>query len=259
MRVEVSGMALCPFAQHKLIPPGPSDPAIQAIGVILHVDAGDAASLYDWFRSPKANGLESHFYVTKRLDPKRPGRTVIEQYRDTSREADANYKANSFIEGGVRKGYISVETQGKGEGEWTPEQLASIFELLEWLESEHGIPLQVCATPKSPGVGYHTMWGAPSEWTPVAKSCPGPDRIKQFRNVIVPWMSNRGASKNVVKKETRGWRVDQALADSQAVVQLLLEARKRAARPRRRKAITKAIRSIREGRRALKTLPTREK
>ena len=31
------------------------------------------------------------------------------------------------------------------------------------------------------------MFGAPGPWTPVAKSCPGPNRIKQFNNILVPW------------------------------------------------------------------------
>lgn len=43
--------------------------------------------------------------------------------------------------------------------------------------------------PDSPavgGVGYHTMFAG---WSNVAgKTCPGPDRIEQFKNVLIPWM-----------------------------------------------------------------------
>lgn len=172
-------MALCPFAVKKLIKPGANDPAIKPIGAILHVDAGNAASLYEFFRD-RSGGIESHFHIRKD--------GVIEQYRDTEFEADANYKANSFFEGGVRKGYVSIETQGLEAGQWTPEQVASIKRLLRWLNTRHGIPLRVCQSPTDPGVGYHTLFGAPSAWTPVAKSCPGPDRKVQFRRVLVPWM-----------------------------------------------------------------------
>jgi hypothetical protein len=35
------------------------------------------------------------------------------------------------------------------------------------------------------------MFGAPRHWTPKVKTCPGPDRIKQFNEIIVPWLEDR--------------------------------------------------------------------
>ena len=172
-------MALYPKAVPRLIDPGSNDPEIQVVGAILHVDAGNAWSLYDYFKS-RSGGIESHFFIRKD--------GTVEQYRDTGYEADANYKANSFYSGGVRKGFVSIETQGYGTGEWTPEQLTSIKALLPWLAKTHGFSLRVCASPVGEGVGFHTLFGAPSAWTPYAKTCPGPDRIRQFRDVIVPWL-----------------------------------------------------------------------
>jgi N-acetyl-anhydromuramyl-L-alanine amidase AmpD len=166
-------MALCPFAVHLLIPPGSSDPAIKPRVAVLHVDAGGASSLFSYFRD-RSGGIESHFHI--RWDG------TIEQYRDTGFQADANLKANDFA--------VSIETQGFGNGKWTPAQLASIKRLLLWLKEEHGIPLVRCSGPFGAGVGYHTMWGSPSDWTPVAKSCPGPNRIAQFDSDIVPWMES---------------------------------------------------------------------
>lgn len=174
-------MALCPFARHRLIPPGSNDPSITAVGAVLHVDAGNAESLYAYFNGP-SGGIESHFHIAKD--------GTIEQYRDTSREADANYRGNSWTSGGRRYGLISIETQGYGSGEWTSAQLASIKRLLAWLSDEHNFPLRVAPSWQGPGVGYHVMFGAPGPWTPVAKSCPGPDRIEQFNDDIVPWMSS---------------------------------------------------------------------
>jgi hypothetical protein len=176
-------MALYPKAIKKLIPAGSNDPAIKPIGAILHVDAGNAGgvALYNYFATA-SGGIESHFHIQK--DGK------VYQYRDTDREADANYKGNSFFLDGERRGYISIETQGLEMGEWTDAQLSSIKELLTWLSETHDFPLQVPSTPKSPGVGYHVLFGAPGAWTPVSKSCPGPNRIKQYRSIIVPWMKN---------------------------------------------------------------------
>lgn len=162
-------MALYPAALKRLIPPGSNDPRITATQVILHVAVSEQASLYDYF-ARRSGGIESHFYI------RRDG--TVEQYRDTGWQADANYSAN------VRA--ISVETQGMAAGEWTPEQLAAIEALLTWAHEVHGIPLRKCPADDAPGVGYHSQFRT---WSPVAKSCPGPDRIKQFDRVLVPWMS----------------------------------------------------------------------
>lgn len=174
-------MALIPFAEKKLIAPGSNDPYIIPIGIILHVDAGNVADLYDYFRY-RSGGIESHGHIRK------DGH--LYQYRDTSREADANYRANSFIgHDGRRYGFLSFETQGLGAGKWTDEQLATIKRVIEWGNDEHGIPMRVAPEWNAPGIGYHTMFGAPGPWTPVAKSCPGPDRIKQFNTIIKPWLA----------------------------------------------------------------------
>lgn len=173
-------MALSKLAVHRLIPAGSNDPRLAVIdGVVLHVDAGNADSLYAYFNGP-SGGIESHFFI------KRDG--TIEQYRDTQYEADANYDGNSYVgTDGKLHGLISIETQGYGNGEWTPQQLASIKRLLIELSDVHGFPLRKIPAWNGRGVGYHTMWGAPSHWTPVAKTCPGPDRIKQYDTVLVPW------------------------------------------------------------------------
>ena len=94
-------MAVCPFAVKRLIAPGSSDPRIEPRVAILHVDAGNASSLYDYFKN-RSGGIESHFHIRKD--------GVIEQYRDTAFQADANLHANDFA--------VSIETQGFGEGEW---------------------------------------------------------------------------------------------------------------------------------------------
>lgn len=173
-------MATYPYAIKRLIAPGRNDPPIVPVGAILHVDAGDSKDLFGYF-SEKSGGIESHFHIPKEGPPL--------QYRDTGWEADANLNANSFLDGtGRRVGFISIETQGLDAGEWNEHQLFEIKRLLKWLHETHSFPLAVCASPTSPGVGFHTMWGAPSAWTPSAKTCPGPDRKKQFWNLLVPWM-----------------------------------------------------------------------
>lgn len=237
-------MAIPPFAVKRLIPAGSNDPEIIVVGVILHVDAGNADSLHDYFDGP-SGGIESHGHI------KRTG--VLEWYRDTGREADANNKANSFIgRDGRRYGFISIETQGFGAGEWTAEQIATIKRVLLWARDVHDVPLVVCSGPFVPGVGFHTLFGAPSEWTPVSKSCPGPDRIKQFYSVIVPWMkaTNIAASRPV--SPTTAEYVAKAKPDLRDALKNLNKGAKKGNRPKVR-AAAKRVKA------ALKLLRARNK
>lgn len=174
-------MAWYPEATKKVIKPGPNDPPIIAVGAILHVDAGNSPDLFKYF-SEQSDGIESHFHV--------PKAGPVIQMRDTHFEADANLKANSFYAAGRRYGFVSIETQGFGAGEWNSHQLDQIRRLLVWLSETHNFPLKKCDNPQGPGVGYHTLFGAPGPWTPRAKTCPGPDRVRQFNNLLVPWMAS---------------------------------------------------------------------
>ena len=161
-----------PQAIIKNIPPGANDPAITPRLAILHVAVSEGASLHDYFAT-RSGGVESHFYV------RRDG--TVEQYRSIYFQADANLDANDFA--------VSVETQGMGAGEWTAEQLTAIKRLLVWLHKTAGVPYEVCQTWDGHGVGYHVMFGAPGPWTPSAKTCPGPDRIKQFKTTLTRWLA----------------------------------------------------------------------
>ena len=206
-------MPLCPFATHRLIPPGSSDPRITPRVAILHVDAGDADSLYTYFRD-RSGGIESHFHVKKTGE--------IEQYRDTNYQADANHRANDFA--------VSIETQGYGAGKWTDAQLASIKRLLRWLHDVHpAIRLAKVDRWDGAGIGYHVQFGAPGAWTPVAKSCPGPDRINQFHTVIVPWL-NAGATEEDDMTDDDRALLQQIAADTKALRRSTAKVREKLAR-----------------------------
>lgn len=169
-------MALYPAAVKRLIPLDPRmDPPIKATTVILHVAATEATSLAPYFTSG-SGGVESHFYI--RYDG------TVEQYRDTGWQADANMDANGFA--------ISIETQGLAAGTWTVQQLDAIKALLLWCRDTHGIPLRVCPRWDAPGVGYHVLFEA--QWDRRNASCPGPNRIRQFNDVLVPWMATGGTA-----------------------------------------------------------------
>jgi N-acetylmuramoyl-L-alanine amidase len=163
-------MARYPRATWRPLPEATSEPLIDASQVILHTAVSNANSLYGYFAAEKVT-LESHFYVNE---------SAVEQYIDTSRQADANRYAN------VRA--ISIETWDGGDPNhvpWTPRQLDLLVDLVAWSCRTHGIPARQCTSPTAPGIGWHSMWGAPSDWTPAkGKTCPGPLRIAQIPEII---------------------------------------------------------------------------
>lgn len=174
-----------PAAIKQNIRPGDSDPHIVPVGIVLHTAVSKARTLFGWFNGPSA-GIESHFYI------RRNGK--VEQYRSARREADAQYLGNSWVVGGERYGFLSVETYGLGWWKWNDRQLEAIKALILWAHEEHGVPLRLVKSmqPQSVdagGVGYHTQYEG---WSNVpGKTCPGPKRIKQIRTVLRPWLAEQ--------------------------------------------------------------------
>lgn len=165
-----------PGAVQKPIPQTSTDPDIVPVGAVFHVAVSEAESLHDFFSGP-SGGVESTGYI------RRDG--TIEQYRPLTVECDAQFDGNSWIENGRRLGLTSWETQGMGEGEWTDAQIASIKKIIDFHRDQWGVPSRVCPGPTTAGFGYHALFDA---WNHNHHSCPGPDRIAQFKRVIVPWL-----------------------------------------------------------------------
>lgn len=150
-----------------------NDPVIIPVGVILHVDGGNASSLYHYFNGP-SGGIESNLFVNKKGH--------WEQYRDTTRQADAQAAGNGWWAGGKFYGYNSVETQGRCDGTgWNAFQFEELATFLAWHHKTHGTPLRQCRNAKDSGIGYHAQFEA---WNPNNHACPCPERIKQIPALI---------------------------------------------------------------------------
>jgi len=167
-------MALCPFAVLKLLPENSTQKHTDPDQAILHsaVDQPGPTSLYGYFKQD-AITLESTFFI------KNDG--TIEQYMDTNVQADANRYANPRA--------ISIETEDDGDPNntpWNVMQVEAILRLLKWICVTHPKVLRrQCPAWDQAGIGWHSMWGAPSPWTPAAgKTCPGTIRIPQARDII---------------------------------------------------------------------------
>lgn len=170
-----------PAAVWRPLPENHDQPRGDKHLVIVHSAVG-RGSLHSYFGRVDV-GLESTFWVSKT--------GVVEQYLDTTVRADANRNANGRA--------ISIETEDDGDPDrqpWTVAQLDALVELIAWCCRTHPIPPTRATGPNGQGVGFHTMWGAPSPWTPVAKTCPGAIRIQQFDEVLLPRLTHNLAQED---------------------------------------------------------------
>jgi hypothetical protein len=172
---------IIPFADWRPLPEATSQPKITPRTVIYHTAVGRLATTERFFRD--STGVESHLMVGGPWDgPALDG--VIWQWMTLDRQADANLDANRFA--------ISIETSDNAPlrpediAPWSPKQLAALVRLGNWLADTYGIPRRICPAWDQAGFGWHVLFGAPSHWTPVAKACPGPVRIRQLKDIVLP-------------------------------------------------------------------------
>lgn len=169
-----------PGAIQEPIPQTSTDPDIIPVGDIFHVAVSEATDLHDFFEHD--GGIESTGYIL------RDG--TIKQYRPLTVECDAQFDGNSWIGAdGKRYGFNSWETQGGATGEWTPEQVASIQFIIRHKHDHWGVPYRQAPAWNAPGFGYHALF---FRWNKTNHSCPGPDRIAQWKRVILPWLVGGG-------------------------------------------------------------------
>ncbi|MFD8392378.1 N-acetylmuramoyl-L-alanine amidase [Streptomyces sp. NPDC059680] len=168
-------MPLCPFASVRLLarsePPSP----LQPTQIIVHTANATLPAADVRFRRSGARG-RSHFGVS--------ATGKITQWLDTSTPADSAYRANLRSDG---TGAVTITTEGHVSEPWTDDQLDALVRLHWWLMRTHpAIAHRACRTPADPGLAHHTLLGSPGPWTPVPKSCPGPRRIGQWEDSLLP-------------------------------------------------------------------------
>ncbi|MER6068431.1 peptidoglycan recognition family protein [Streptomyces sp. NPDC001817] len=168
-------MPLCPFASVRLLarpePPSPLKPT----QIIVHTANATLPAADVRFRRPGARGW-SHFGVS--------ATGKITQWLDTTTPADSAYRGNLRSDG---TGAVGITTEGHVSQPWTDAQLDALIRLHWWLMRTHpAIAHRACRTPADPGLAHHTLLGSPGPWTPVPKSCPGPRRIQQWADVLLP-------------------------------------------------------------------------
>lgn len=186
------------------------EPAMTAHNlVIVHTMVGYMYSTDVMFRQGGYSGTESHFGIggkwgsdgTRNLDG------VVWQWQGGGYQADANLQANATA--------LSIETADNAPAKasdiekWTSKQVEALARLIAWLCSieahadcpstwqcnKTGIPLSlvVDSKPGRRGVAYHRQGIDPcrvsggQQWsTAFGKECPGPRRIAQLEDEVLP-------------------------------------------------------------------------
>jgi hypothetical protein len=167
-------MARYPKAEDHNIPRDPEDPAIDPRIVCIHTMEGTIEGAEGrWKTTP----FEAHFGVA--MD----GR--VWQWRDTSIQADSQFKGNDYC--------ISIETEDKGQVEtrWTDIQFQRLVELITWIGEQHDIPFRMVKTTKERGIGFHRQF---PEWNKSVHTCPGNTRLAQLKNELIPALGDPSMS-----------------------------------------------------------------
>jgi hypothetical protein len=133
---------------------------------VLHIQQGTEAGTDAWLHDP-ASRVSAHFGAAKDGG--------LDQWVDTSEKAWAEVNGNPNA--------ISVECEGMSGQALTDAQVESVAELLAWVHSEYGVPLQVSDSPLTgvPGVTGHGLgaqaWGGHLD-------CPGRPILDQRPAII---------------------------------------------------------------------------
>ena len=150
----------CPFATQHILNVNfnvGGMPAHQ--GLVLHIMDGTLTGTDAWFHNPHSQA-SSHFGVGKN--------GVLIQWVDTNNKAWTEASGNPY--------WVSVECEGHGGDSLTPQQIATIAKLYEWLESVYHFGFGETSNVNGGGLGHHSMggmaWGGHLE-------CPGTNVIAQ--------------------------------------------------------------------------------
>ncbi len=168
-------MALCPFATIRLLAPPPAQRTIRPTQIVDHTMESTLSATDTRLRRPDVCG-RSHFGIG--------WDGTIVQWLDTTQAAEAAHRADHRADG---TGAVSITTEGHTTQTWSDAQLDALTRLHVWLMRTHpSIARRACRSAGDPGLGHHLLFGSPGPWTPVPNSCPGPGRIAQWHDVLLP-------------------------------------------------------------------------
>jgi hypothetical protein len=178
--------------------------------ICVHTMVGYLKSTYGMFEQNGFSGVESHFGIGGKWgsDANDGLDGVTWQFQDTDFTADANLEGNHRV--------LSIETAdnaprlAKDILPWTPKQLDEIVRLIAELCKMYNIPAKLIpdTKPGRRGLAYHAQGISPNlvsggeKWSSApGKECPGPVRIRQFKEIVIPRVQAKLAGKTIKAQE----------------------------------------------------------
>lgn len=160
--------------------------------VCVHTMVGYLKSTDAMFKANGYTGTESHFGIGGKWGSDDGLDGVAYQWQDTDYTADANYEGNHHV--------ISIETADNAPDypkdivKWTPAQVSTLVALCAALCLKYDIPPALIpdTKPGRRGLAYHSQGSKPERvaggenWSPGDHECPGPVRVAQFINEVIP-------------------------------------------------------------------------
>ncbi|MGH3501688.1 MAG: hypothetical protein ACRDQA_12500 [Nocardioidaceae bacterium] len=161
-------------------------------GFVLHTAVSNGTSIWPYFSSASAAGVESTLYIRKN--------GTGEQYVWLDQNADCQMDGNWWSAFGG-SGFASIETwdgagtslwsdwrsNGNGGPPWTSAQIESITDILAWASKPDVLnyPIQKATGPRGYGIGWHRQFTSttPYCWNH-SHACPGDARVDQIPGVI---------------------------------------------------------------------------
>lgn len=161
-------MAVYPGARYRPLNQFSYPGQAPRLGVVLHVNDSDGASLYGWIAGNPGrpnDQVSCHWQVAKS--------GVVEQYIDTDNAAWCQSAGN--------QNYLSIESEGHPAEALTEAQVQACAGIMAWCHATHGIPLVLAETPGQAGLIWHgaggLAWGGHF-------GCPGDLRKAQRADIL---------------------------------------------------------------------------
>lgn len=162
--------------------------------ICVHTMVGFLKSTYAMFAEHGFTGTESHVGIGGKWGSDQPAGLdgAVWQFQDTDFTADANLKGSWHV--------LSIETADNAPARpeqilpWTPKQQRSLVAVIVAWCQEYDIPpvLIPDTKPGRRGLAYHYQGVPPNLvpggelWSEAGHVCPGPVRVRQFVNDIIP-------------------------------------------------------------------------
>ncbi len=166
---------LLPGVLWRPLSPDNDEPPISPRILVFHTMVGYLLGTESWFRRDGYSGTESTFGVGGEWDGQYDG--VAFQWQRIDRQADAQYAANGYANS------VELSDGGDPTRPLGARQLAALITLTATWCQVTNTPCQWVTDPDHHGLGFHSQF---PEWNTAGHACPGPVRLQQLRDIVVP-------------------------------------------------------------------------